>query len=315
MRILVVDDSAYARRKIRQVLEEAGYEVVEAPDGETALRLAREEPIDLATVDLLMPGMDGLELMRRLHEVDASLPLVVVTADVQEATRQEVFLAGAGAFVAKVQKPEAVLSTVSTLLGAPYISPEQLDAFAELLNATMGQAASALEALLGKRCRLHVPQVEAMPSSVLPAFFRRRLPLTGAAVLQPFTGLLSGLTSILFPERHAIALVQLLLGTERSWGELSAAEQTVLAEVGNIVLNAVAAVLGDRLETRLKMGLPIVVLEQAAPEMVVSLLNAAPQADHALVLVSHLSIAETELEAYLLLLLPEEALRQLLAGL
>ncbi len=315
MRILVIDDSAYARRRIRQVLEKAGYEVVEAPDGETALQIVREEPVDLATIDLLMPGMDGLELMYRLREVDDSLPLVVVTADVQEATRQEVFRAGACAFVAKVEKPEAVLSTVGTLLGAPYISPEQLDAFAELLNVTMGQAASALEALLGKRCRLHVPQVEAMPASVLPAFFRRRLPFTGAAVLQPFTGLLSGLTSILFPEQHAIVLIQLLLGAERDWGEISAAEQTVLAEVGNIVLNTVAAVLGDRMGTRLKMGLPIVVLKQAAPEMIVSLLNAAPHADHALVLVSHLSIAEAELEAYLLLLLPEDALRQLLSGL
>ncbi|MGC8872854.1 MAG: hypothetical protein ACP5SI_00205 [Chloroflexia bacterium] len=134
-------------------------------------------------------------------------------------------------------------------------------------------------------------------------------------MLQPFTGLLNGLTSLLFPERDAIALVQLLLDAGRDWGELSTAEQTVLAEVGNIVLNTVTAVVADRMETRLKIGLPIVLLKQAAPEMVIALLGAAPQADHALVLVSHLAIAEVEMEAYLLVLLPEEALWRLLARL
>ncbi|MGC8872855.1 MAG: response regulator [Chloroflexia bacterium] len=184
MRVLVVDDSAYARRRIRQVLEQAGYEVVEAPDGETALRLVQEKPVDLVTVDLLLPGMDGLELTRRLHEMDPSLPLLVVTADVQEATRKEALLAGASGFVAKVEKPEVVLTTVSTLLGAPYVSSEQLDAFTELMNLSIGQAASALEALLGKRCLLRVPRVEAIPATALPNFLWRHLPFTGVAVLQ-----------------------------------------------------------------------------------------------------------------------------------
>ncbi len=315
MRVLVVDDSAYARKRLRQVLEPAGYEVLEAPDGETALKVVAEQPVDLVTVDLLMPGMDGMDLIRQLRNLDASLPLVVVTADVQEATRAEALAAGASAFFAKVEKPEVLLSTVNTLLGAPYIRPEQLDAFRETLNIAMGQAASALEALLRKRCRLQVPEVEAMPVQALPAFFRRHLPFTGAAVLQAFTGVLSGLTSLLFPEQHATALMEILLGGGRDWGKLSTAEQTVLAEVGNIVLNTVVAVLADRMEARLKVGLPIVVLGRAAPEMVDSLLIAAPQADHALVLVSRVGIAETEMEAYLLLLLPEEAVQRLLAQL
>ena len=60
-RVLVVDDEELVRTMLREVLERAGYEVIDAPDGKVAARLYREKPADLLIVDILMPEKDGLE--------------------------------------------------------------------------------------------------------------------------------------------------------------------------------------------------------------------------------------------------------------
>jgi len=66
-RILVIDDNAAIRELLRLVLEEEGYEVIEAADGAEGLRRYQAEPTDLVITDLEMPGMDGLELLRALR--------------------------------------------------------------------------------------------------------------------------------------------------------------------------------------------------------------------------------------------------------
>ncbi len=65
-RILIVDDDADYRAFLRQVLEEMDYEVVEAPDGRTALELLEAEAFQVVLLDLFMPGMDGAEVLARL---------------------------------------------------------------------------------------------------------------------------------------------------------------------------------------------------------------------------------------------------------
>jgi len=82
-RILVVDDEPDQRFLLRRVFERAGHQVVEAGDGAAALDSARESPPDLVVTDLMMPVMDGVELIRRLRSepATAAVPILSVSGD------------------------------------------------------------------------------------------------------------------------------------------------------------------------------------------------------------------------------------------
>jgi DNA-binding response OmpR family regulator len=77
---LVADDDAGSRLGFRVALETAGYEVIEAADGAQALVALRDAPIDVALLDLRMPGLDGMEVLRRIHDEGIEVPVVVITA-------------------------------------------------------------------------------------------------------------------------------------------------------------------------------------------------------------------------------------------
>jgi DNA-binding response OmpR family regulator len=78
--ILVVDDEQSIRFLYREELEEDGYRVITAADGEEALRKVRKEKPDLITLDIRMPGMDGIEVLHRIREMDKEIPVIMSTA-------------------------------------------------------------------------------------------------------------------------------------------------------------------------------------------------------------------------------------------
>jgi two-component system chemotaxis response regulator CheY len=115
-KILLVDDSGLARRSTRRVLEQAGYTVIEAEDGLSALeRFALEKP-DLVLLDLVMTGMYGLEVLSKLRELDATARVVIMSADIQTSSRDLVQSAGAAGFINKPAAPAAVLDVVEKTL-------------------------------------------------------------------------------------------------------------------------------------------------------------------------------------------------------
>lgn len=79
-RILVVDDEADIRLLYQEELQEAGYQVAVAADGQEALRMVQQGRPDLMTIDIKMPGMDGVELLRRVREIYRDLPIIICTA-------------------------------------------------------------------------------------------------------------------------------------------------------------------------------------------------------------------------------------------
>jgi two-component system, chemotaxis family, chemotaxis protein CheY len=115
--VLVVDDSGFARRTLRRILEEQGYGVEEAASGTEALAKYLEAKPDVVFLDLVMEGMQGIEVLKRLREVDASVKVVVATADVQKATHVQMLKAGASALVNKPFKPEEVVSELRRITG------------------------------------------------------------------------------------------------------------------------------------------------------------------------------------------------------
>ncbi len=117
--ILVVDDEAAVRELAREVLEEFGYRVIEAPNGETALDLhgSRGEVLDLVLLDLSMPGISGPETLRRLRARDPHLPVVLWSGYSAEDDLPASVGAEARAFLEKPFELRALLLTVQQVLG------------------------------------------------------------------------------------------------------------------------------------------------------------------------------------------------------
>ena len=118
-RILVVDDSGLARRRARSILEGAGYEVLEAEDGMSALERYFVARPDVVVLDLVMKGMYGLDVLAKLREMDQGVKVIVVSADVQTSSQQLVNDAGAAGFLIKPLEAAQILPLIrSTLEGA-----------------------------------------------------------------------------------------------------------------------------------------------------------------------------------------------------
>ena len=94
-RILVVDDEPAQRFLLRRIFERAGHEVTDAGDGAAALRAARESPPDLVVTDMMMPVMDGNELIRRLRSepATAGIPILATTGDPHLAVEADAVIA------------------------------------------------------------------------------------------------------------------------------------------------------------------------------------------------------------------------------
>ena len=114
-KILIVDDSAMSRRIVRSILESAGYEIVEAPDGIVAIEKYFLEKPDVVLLDLVMTGMYGLDVLTKLREIDPHASVVVATADIQSSTRK---MAEDGGAFALVTKPFVAADLVAAVGGA-----------------------------------------------------------------------------------------------------------------------------------------------------------------------------------------------------
>lgn len=117
-RILIVDDSGLARRRARTILEGAGYEVLEAEDGMAALERYFVSRPDLVVLDLVMKGMYGLDVLAKLREMDETVKVIVVSADVQTSSQRLVTEGGAAGFLVKPLDADQILTMVRSTLEA-----------------------------------------------------------------------------------------------------------------------------------------------------------------------------------------------------
>ncbi|WP_346354933.1 response regulator [Azotosporobacter soli] len=116
-KILVCDDSAFMRMMLKKVLIEQGHEIVgEAGDGMEAVAQYEKLQPELVTMDITMPKMDGIEAVRRIHELNPVARIVMVTALGQKAIITDALRAGAADFIVKPFDPEKVASIVKKVL-------------------------------------------------------------------------------------------------------------------------------------------------------------------------------------------------------
>jgi len=119
-RVLVADDDPSIRAILVMNLEDEGYQVIEAEDGEEALRLARHALPDLVLLDVMMPGLDGLDVLAVLrgHRHTADIPVVLITAKSGDEDIWDGWRAGAAYYVTKPFDVEDVLRFIRAALRA-----------------------------------------------------------------------------------------------------------------------------------------------------------------------------------------------------
>ena len=117
--VLVADDDDDIRELVSYRMEKAGYDVVQAADGDEAIRVALERLPALAILDVMMPKADGYEVTRRLRESEATsrVPVILLTARSQEADVQRGFDAGADDYLRKPFSPQELRARVQAILG------------------------------------------------------------------------------------------------------------------------------------------------------------------------------------------------------
>jgi two-component system, cell cycle response regulator len=125
-RILVVDDEESNRDLLEAILAADGYQITLAADGPTALALAAESPPDLILLDLMMPGMSGLQTCQRLKQepATAGVPVIMVTALGQIANKEAAITCGADDFVTKPVSPDDLRARVRAMLTVRPIARE-----------------------------------------------------------------------------------------------------------------------------------------------------------------------------------------------
>ncbi len=124
-RILVIDDSIFARLKICNILKAIGHDTVEAVDGRDGLQKAMTERPDCIFTDLLMPELDGIGLLAALQEAGLDLPVVVLTADIQETKRAQCLELGAVDFIHKPPQGRELARAMEKVLGSGWRGASQ----------------------------------------------------------------------------------------------------------------------------------------------------------------------------------------------
>jgi two-component system, NtrC family, response regulator HydG len=123
-RVLVVDDEPAARKGLEKLLDLDGYRVVTAASGDEALSIAPELAPDVVVTDLKMPGMDGIELLERLHELDVELPVIMVTAFGDVGSAVKAMRAGAFNFLTKPVDFDALSVSIERALESRHLKEE-----------------------------------------------------------------------------------------------------------------------------------------------------------------------------------------------
>ncbi len=113
-KVLIVDDAAFMRMMIKDILTKNGFEVVgEAENGAVAVEKYKELQPDLVTMDITMPDMDGIAAVKQIKSIDAAARIIMCSAMGQQAMVIDAIQAGAKDFIVKPFQPERVIEAVS----------------------------------------------------------------------------------------------------------------------------------------------------------------------------------------------------------
>lgn len=117
-KVLIVDDAAFMRMMIKDILEKNGFEVVgEANNGIKAVELYKKEKPDVVTMDITMPDMDGIEAVKEIKSIDPDAKVIMCSAMGQQTMVMDAIKAGAKDFIVKPFQPDRVLEAIKKVIG------------------------------------------------------------------------------------------------------------------------------------------------------------------------------------------------------
>ena len=140
MRVLLIDDHALVRKGIEELLQSRGVQVVAAVgSGEEGVRRARELHADLILLDVKMPGMNGIETLKRLRASGVKAPVVMLTMSREDADLSAALRAGAQGYLLKDIEPEELVPALeATLQGSNVVARELVGSLARLVRGDAG---------------------------------------------------------------------------------------------------------------------------------------------------------------------------------
>ncbi len=117
-RILIIDDERYVLRLFRTILERAGYSVLTADDGDLGIRTYAEAKPDLVLLDIAMPGLDGVEVLERIRQLDAdrTTPIMIISAHSQSSLREVAEKFQVDAYMEKPITSQELLNAIKDIL-------------------------------------------------------------------------------------------------------------------------------------------------------------------------------------------------------
>ncbi len=241
-RIVVVEDEPAIRRGVVDILRMAGYEPVEAADGEVGLKESRRAGVDLVLLDLMLPKVDGFDVLAALRETHASLPVIILTARGAEEDRVRGLKLGADDYVVKPFSSRELLARVEAVLRR---SPERPEPVVRLkLGKTVADCARhELNLAGGQRVALSEMEAELLRRLAL----QRGQAVSRESLLSSVWGIRDGRVETRAIDMHITRLRNKLSGeapdaegqdwivTVRGKGYMLGAEVEVLAEAGATV--------------------------------------------------------------------------------
>lgn len=114
--VLIVDDEERIRRLLKLYLQKEEYQTEEAEDGATALEMILAKDYDMILLDIMLPGMNGLEIIKKVRNQKKDVPIIMITARGEEAERVDGFRAGADDYIVKPFSPREVMLRVAAIL-------------------------------------------------------------------------------------------------------------------------------------------------------------------------------------------------------
>jgi len=270
VKVLIADDSAFMRMILKKILIRNGFtEIVEARNGLEAIEALKTDKPELVLLDIVMPELDGVEVLKRIKEIDANTDVVMLTAVGQKDMRNKCMKLGAMDYILKPFDQENVVEILHRLKQwrGPRARSEEInnvltdlekDAIREIGLIGAGNAATALSKIIGSPIDIELTYASLEPVIKLPNIIGHRETLA-VGINLVISGDVKGSILIVFPEKNAHRLANLLMKRNLSTvKKLNNMDKSALKEVGNILAGSCLTAISNLLEIHLIEQLPTI---------------------------------------------------------